>query len=111
MPPIRSPGIGEWVARPSLPAVLGRLNVPVSTVQNTARLRDLPAVPEGYDRMADSPEPINFPTRGQPPDPLAARGQPPHPLAPIPPNLRIDYSRGRLDEADVLADPIDQFAR
>ena len=40
--------------------------------------------------MTDSPEPTNFP--------------------PIPPNLRIDYSRGRLDEADVLADPIDQFA-
>ena len=29
----------------------------------------------------------------------------------IPPDLRIDYGRGRLDEADVLPDPVDQFAR
>lgn len=34
-------------------------------------------------------------------------GQPP----PVPQHLRIDYSRGALDEADVLHDPIDQFAR
>ena len=29
----------------------------------------------------------------------------------IPPDLRVDYGRARLDEADVLADPVDQFAR
>ena len=29
----------------------------------------------------------------------------------IPPHLRVDYGQGRLIESEVLADPIDQFAR
>jgi pyridoxamine 5'-phosphate oxidase len=29
----------------------------------------------------------------------------------VPADLRVDYGRGRLDEADVLADPVQQFGR
>src|ERR1041384_2055811 len=31
--------------------------------------------------------------------------------ATVPTDLRVDYGRGRLDEADVLADPVEQFGR